>query len=111
VVYRLTVTVSAEPGSTVESRTAALAMFEGSVPCFFSMSDLECAQTALWLAFFGHEENVGSCGDAEPWPLCGEHKRLVQMCGVPFWRTWHNLQPTPCGRCGTPLRAERFEPL
>ena len=104
-------TVSAAPGSTVESRTAALAMFEGQVPCLFSMADPPCPKTALWLAWFVHEEYAGDCGDAEPWPACDEHKRMIQMASHPFWRTWHNLQPNPCPKCATPMRLERFEPL
>jgi hypothetical protein len=95
----------------VESRTAALSMFEGQVPCIMSMADPECLKAALWLAWFDHEENLGHCGDADPWPVCDEHRRMVQMASHPFWRTWHNLQSIPCGKCQTPLRLERVEPL
>lgn len=103
--------VSAESGSTVESRTAALSMFEGNVPCFFSMADPSCPKTALWLASFDHEENAGHCGDVDPWPVCDEHKRIIQMASHPFWRTWHQLKPILCGGCGTPTRLGRFEAL
>jgi len=102
---------SAAAGSTVESRTAALAMFEGHVPCFFSMADPPCADTAKWLALFDHEENTGTCGSAEPWPVCNMHRQAITFASHPFWRTWHAMEPLLCGKCSTPVRLERFEAL
>lgn len=104
-------TVSAIPGSTAESRSAALTMFEGQVPCVMRFSDPPCPQTAQWIVFFAHEENLTSCDSPEPVPVCDEHKRALQMAAEPFWRTWHQMQPTLCGKCQTPMRVERFEPL
>lgn len=99
------------PGSTVESRTAALAMFEGQVPCMFQFTEPPCPNVARWLAWFVHEENTVQCGAPEPWLVCDEHKRLIQMTSHPFWRTWHQLESTLCAACATPLRLERFETL
>lgn len=98
-------------GSTVESRAAALAMFEGQVPCFFSLADPSCPSTAGWLAYFAHEENTARCDWCGPWPVCAEHRRIIDMMSRPFWRTWHQLEPMPCESCGTPLRLDRFEAL
>jgi len=104
------VTVTA-PASTAESRAAALTMFEGRVPCLFHLADPACAAVARWLAWFAHEENTARCESDEPWPVCDQHKQVIQASSDPFWRTWHNMQPVLCTRCGTPLRLERFEPL
>lgn len=104
-------TVSAAPGSTAESRAAALAMFEGNVPCVFRVAEPPCPGTAGWLAWFVHEENTADCDWDEPWPVCGEHKRSIQISSEPFFRTWHQLEPIPCGKCGTPVRLHRFEPI
>jgi hypothetical protein len=99
-------------GSTVDSRAAALALFEGQVPCFFSLADPPaCPATARHLAFLAHEENTSACDYDEPWPVCEEHKRLLQMASHPFWRTWRQSPPIQCRNCGTPLRIERFEAL
>lgn len=102
-----------DTGATTESRTAALAMFEGHVPCFFSLADPPCTDLALWLAWFVHEENsprAAGC-EASPWPVCEAHKKMVAMATHPFWRTWHRMPPTLCDQCETPLRLERFDPL
>lgn len=99
------------PASTTESRAAALAMFEGQVPCALSLADPPCPNAARWLACFAHEETAGACGHEEPQPVCDEHKRQLQAASHPFWRTWWNLPPVLCDRCGTPLRLDRFEPL
>lgn len=104
-------TVSAAPGSTAESRAAALAMFEGNVPCFFSFADPPCHAVARHLAFHVHEENTAQCGYDEPWPVCDEHKQTLQTVSNPFWRTWHQMQPVACPTCKTPLRLHRFEPI
>lgn len=104
-------TAIAPPGSTTESRTAALAMFEGQVPCVFSLVDPSCPELARWLAWFVHEENTAVCDRDEPWLLCDGHKRILQASSHPFWRTWNRLQPLPCDACGTPLRVSRFDPL
>ena len=104
-------TVSAAPGSTTESRAAALAMFEGNVPCFFSFGEPPCLAVARHLAFHVHEENTMPCGHDEPWPVCDEHKQALQAVSNPFWRTWHQMQPMLCSKCKTPLRLDRFEPL
>ena len=98
-------------GSTVESRRAALALFQGQVPCIFRLHEPPCPGTAGWLSWFVHEENTAVCDLSEPWPVCDEHKRIITMISDPFWRTWHQLAPIPCGQCKTPLRLERFEPL
>jgi hypothetical protein len=98
-------------GSTVDSRAAALALFEGSVPCIFQVGDPPCHATARWLALLAHEESTAVCDYDEPWPVCDEHKRALAMISHPFWRTWHQMQPNLCGKCQTPLRVERFEPL
>jgi hypothetical protein len=99
------------PGSTAESRTAALAMFEGQVPCMFQLIDPSCPHTARWLVQFVHEEATARCDRADPWPVCDEHKRMIQMSSHPFWRTWHQMAPVPCPACQSPLRLERFESL
>jgi hypothetical protein len=104
-------TAAAAPGSTVESRAAALAMFEGQVPCLFQLAEPSCPDTAAWLAWFAHEENTASCSSNEPWLLCEAHKKMVQTTSHPFWRTWHQTPPLICEPCGTPLRLDRFEPL
>jgi hypothetical protein len=104
-------TVSAAPASTTESRAAALAMFEGQVPCLFQLTDPSCAATARWVAYFAHEVITVRCDREDPWLLCDEHKKLVWASSHPFWRTWHNTRPVLCPGCGTPLRPERFEPI
>jgi hypothetical protein len=104
-------TVTAAPAGTTESRAAALALFTGQVPCLFSLTDPSCPATAQWVAHFAHEVRAAQCDRDDPWPLCDEHKRLVQAIGHPFWRTWHNMPPVECAGCGTPLRADRFEPI
>lgn len=98
-------------GSTVDSRRAALALFEGHVPCFFSVADPYCPETARHLAFLVHEESQTVCDYDEPWPVCDEHRRVLAMMSDPFWRTWHQMPPSLCGRCRAPWRVERFEPL
>ena len=94
----------------MESRRAALSLFEGQVPCFLKIAEPSCQALATHLAFLVHEER-GACGRDEPLPVCEEHRRTLAMMGDPFWRTWHDLAPTLCGMCATPLRVERFEPL
>jgi hypothetical protein len=86
-------------------------MFEGQVPCIFSLGDPSCAAVARWLAWHGHEENTARCEWNEPWPVCDDHRQALQRVNHPFWRTWHQLAPTLCDQCGTPLRIERFDPL
>jgi hypothetical protein len=95
----------------VESRRAALALFEGQVPCFLKVAEPSCPAVAPHLAILAHEEASARCDYDEPLLTCGEHKRVLAMMSDAFWRTWHNLRPTLCGKCGTPLRVERFEPL
>lgn len=83
------------------------------MPCFFSLADPSCPEVATWLAWFEHEEcgpEADGCKVA-PWPVCGGHRRIIQTASHPFWRTWHELPPTLCDQCGTPLRLERFDPL
>jgi hypothetical protein len=98
------------PAGTAESRAAALAMFEGQVPCLLQLADPSCPDRARWLAWFAHEENTVSC-EASPAPVCDAHRRGLQAASHPFWRTWHQMPPVLCDLCGTPLRLERFEPL
>lgn len=98
------------PVSTTESRTAALSMFKGQVPCVFQLAEPTCPSTAGWLAWFTHEENTVTCEDV-PWPVCGDHRKTIQAASHPFWRTWNQMRPVLCDQCGTPLRLERFEPL
>lgn len=98
------------PVSTPESRTAALSMFKGQVPCVFQLTEPPCADAAAWLAWLAHEENTVSC-EASPLPVCDTHRKAIQSVSHPFWRTWYQLAPALCDRCGTPVRAERFEPL
>jgi len=86
-------------------------MFEGQVPCLFQLHDPSCAAAARWLAWFAHEENTARCESDEPWPVCDEHRRLLQRGSIPFWRTWWKTQPVMCPYCGTPLRLDRFESL
>jgi hypothetical protein len=86
-------------------------MFEGQVPCLFQLTDPSCPAAARWVVYFAHEENTARCDSDEPWPVCDEHKRIVQASSHPFWRTWHNSPPVMCPQCGTPLRPERFEPV
>ena len=86
-------------------------MFEGQVPCFFSLAEPSCPNTARWLASFVHEESTARCEWGEPWPLCDEHKQVVQAMSHPFWRTWHQVPPTLCVKCESPLRLERLDPL
>lgn len=96
-----------------DPQAAALAMFQGQVPCFFSLVDPACPETALYLTWFVHEENdpeAAGC-EAPPWPVCDGHRRAIQTSSHPFWRTWHQLEPVRCDQCGTPLRLERFDPL
>jgi hypothetical protein len=102
--------MTAQPASTVASRTAALTMFAGNVPCLFSLHDPPCQQQALWLALFAHEETA-DCGRDEPWPGCEVHKKQIQTISHPFWRVWNNLQPIPCPGCQSPLRLSRFDPI
>lgn len=99
--------------STTGPQAAALAMFEGQVPCFFSLGDPSCPEAARFLAWFAHEENDSKAAGCEvaPWPVCEQHRRAIQMSSHPFWRTWHQLPPMICDDCGTPLRLERFDPL
>src|SRR2546421_8182196 len=96
--------VTEAPTSTTESRAAALAMFEGRVPCLFQLAEPSCPEVARWLAWFAHEENTVRCDTDEPWPVCDAHKKAIAMSSDPFWRTWHNSPPTLCAGCGTPLR-------
>lgn len=98
-------------GSTTESRAAALAMFEGAVPCIFQLTEPACPETAAWLAWFAHEENAVRCGRDDPWPVCGTHKKMIQTASHPFWRTWNQMPPILHDPCGSPLRLERFDPL
>jgi hypothetical protein len=94
-------------------QAAALSLFEGHVPCFFSLADPWCTETARWLAWFEHEEPRPEAEGCEvaPWPVCDLHRKAIQAASHPFWRTWHQLPPTLCDGCGTPLRIERFDPL
>jgi hypothetical protein len=98
------------PASTPATRSAALTMFAGNVPCMFALQDPSCAAPALWLALFAHEENA-SCAHDEPWPVCDTHRKLIQTISHPFWRVWSNLQPIPCPGCQSPLRLDRFDPI
>jgi hypothetical protein len=103
---------TATPGSTTESLTAALAMFEGHVPCIFQLTDPSCAGTAKWIASFVHEENTARCGGGNlQWPVCDTHKRMIQVSSHPFWRTWHRMDPVLCDRCGTPVRLDRIDQI
>lgn len=98
------------PGSTTESRAAALTMFEGSVPCLFQLADPSCLETAKWIASFTHEENTVRCdGGHLQWPACDTHKQMVQTSSQPFWRTWYRMNPVNCDQCGTPVRLDRIE--
>lgn len=98
-------------GSTTDSRAAALSMFQGDVPCLFSLGEPPCPNMARHLAWFVHEMNSVRCEENEPWPVCDDHKRGLRMISHPFWRTWHQMEPTLCGTCETPLKLERFEVL
>lgn len=86
-------------------------MFEGQVPCLFSLGDPPCPELARWLAWFVHEENTARCDYDDPWLVCDAHKRMVTAGSDPFWRTWKRIQPLLCDACGTPVRLDRFEPL
>jgi hypothetical protein len=100
------------PGSTTESRTAALAMFEGHVPCIYQFNEPSCEETAKWIASFVHEENVKRCDDANlKWPVCDTHKKMIQAASHPFWRTWRHMRPIPCDRCRTPVRLDRIDQI
>jgi hypothetical protein len=98
-------------GSTPESRAAALAMFEGQIPCVMQFAEPSCPETARWLAWFVHEENTSRCEHSEPQPLCDTHRKMIATATHPFWRTWHRTPPVLCDQCETPLRLERFDPL
>ena len=102
--------VTQQTGGTPASRTAALTMFAGNVPCMFSLNDPACLIPAAWLAQFVHEEN-SACHHDEPWSVCDTHKKQVQTVSHPFWRVWSNLQPIPCPACTSPLRLDRFDPI
>jgi hypothetical protein len=103
---------TATPGSTAESRTAALAMFEGNVPCLFQLTDPSCPETAKWLAAFIHEENTARCDGASLlWPVCDTHKKMIQVSSHPFWRMWHTMKPVNCDQCGTPIRLASINPI
>lgn len=104
-------TTAAQGQSTTDSRTMALAMFEGQVPCTLQFADPSCPKTARWLACTVHEENTTPCDYEEPMLLCDEHKAVMQRALAPFWRMWHNLPPIHCIRCETPIRLDRFEAI
>lgn len=103
--YPPAMTVSAVPASTTESRAAALAMFEGQVPCLFQLTDPSCAAAARWVVYFAHEENTVRCDREDPWPVCDEHKKLVQASsltrsGGPGITRSRSCAPGARRRCG-----------
>lgn len=94
--------------STTEARTMALAMFASNVPCFFQLMDPSCEKTALWVAYFTHEETVG-CDHDMAWPVCEEHRAAIQRMASPFWRMWLGTPSMPCEKCETPVRLDKVE--
>jgi hypothetical protein len=103
---------SVEGQSTTDSRTMALAMFEGQVPCSLQFFDPPCPKNAAWLAHFDHEENtVADCPGLDSMLLCVEHKQVIATAHHPFWRLWHNTPAVLCDHCGTPLRIGTIEAI
>lgn len=97
--------------SIAEARSMALAMFASNIPCNFQLSETGCEKAAVWVAYFTHEENTGDCDYDMAWPLCAEHRSLVQRVASPFWRMWLGLDPLHCERCEQPVRVERIEAI
>ena len=97
--------------SITEARTMALAMFASAIPCNFQLSEAGCPNAAAWVAYFAHEENTGDCDYDMAWPLCAEHRSMVQRVASPFWRMWLGLDALACERCEEPVRVDRFEAI
>lgn len=107
-------TLNTAARSSEATRAAALTMFADQIPCFFQLVDPSCPNLAAWMAYHVHEENTEratACGEIEPWPVCDEHRAVVQRANSPFWRVWFALKPTSCGHCHSPIRLDRIEAL
>lgn len=99
-----------QSAATVETRALALEMFKGNVPCYFAMHDPPCPNAAAWVVYFRHlaEED---CGGQPPFPVCDEHRRLMEQVTHPFWRAWLNTEPVTCEGCGEEVTIDRFEAI
>jgi hypothetical protein len=96
--------------ATPETRALALEMFKGGVPCFFSTIDPYCAQAAAWVAYFRHL-SVQDCGGTHPFPVCVEHRQMMERTTHAFWRAWFNTDPVLCDGCGEEIAIHRFEAI
>lgn len=94
---------------TDATRALALAMFD-DVPCFFSTMEPPCPHTAAWIVHFRHLSAV-ECSGQPPFPLCPDHKRVMQQAVHPFWRAWLNTDPIICDDCGAEVTVDRFEAI
>ncbi|SOE25657.1 hypothetical protein [Streptomyces sp. OK228] len=99
-----------QPIATADTRALALEMFKDNVPCFFALEDPPCPNAAAWVVYFRHLADV-DCNAQPPFPVCPEHRRLIERTTHPFWRAWLNTQPVPCEGCGEELAIDRFEAI
>ncbi|MGW6790013.1 hypothetical protein [Streptomyces chartreusis] len=96
--------------ATPETRALALAMFESHVPCFFSTVEPFCSKEAAWIAYFVHQSGK-DCGGAHPFPVCSDHRQMMEHTTHPFWRAWFNSDPVLCDGCGAEITIDRFEAI
>lgn len=99
-----------QSAATDETRAMALAMFESNVPCFFSMVEPYCPNSAAWIVYYKHL-SAKDCSGVEPFPVCGDHRHLIERSQSPFWRAWFNADPVLCDNCGAEIAVERFEAI
>lgn len=83
-------------------KATALAMFEGEVPCTYSMID-GCGNKAGWLVEIVHLGD--DCGKLEgnPAPFCDRHKEAIAAGFNPFWKTYLSAPRIDCSDCGVEL--------
>lgn len=99
-----------QPTATDETRALALAMFESQAPCFFSTAEPWCPNQAAWIAYFKHL-SAPDCGGVAPFPVCSEHRQMIERSQHPFWRAWFNTDPVLCDNCGAEIAVDRFEAI
>ncbi|MCX4912847.1 hypothetical protein [Streptomyces sp. NBC_00687] len=99
-----------QPVASEDTRALALEMFKDNVPCFFQLFEPSCPNAAAWVVHFRHL-SVDDCGGQPPFPVCPEHRQLLERSGQPFWRAWFNADPILCDGCGEELAIDRFEAI